>query len=142
MYLKSVLTLLIGILISLYSFAQNSEDIRCGTVVLDEILKGRDHDYKKFRETQYFEINKNFETAKSSGLIQIPVVVHVLYRLDQQNISTEQIQSQIDVLNMDFNALNWDTMLVPQVWKKLIADCEIEFVLANREIQMEKSTVE
>jgi tRNA1(Val) A37 N6-methylase TrmN6 len=41
-----------------------------------------------------------------NGKIQIPVVVNVLYRTTSENISTAQIQSQIDILNEDFNALN------------------------------------
>lgn len=43
-----------------------------------------------------------------NGKIEIPVVVNVLYRTTAENISLTQIQSQIDVLNKDFNALNAD----------------------------------
>jgi Pregnancy-associated plasma protein-A len=43
-----------------------------------------------------------------NGKIEIPVVVNVLYRTAAENISLAQIQSQIDVLNKDFNALNSD----------------------------------
>jgi len=43
-----------------------------------------------------------------NGKIEIPVVVNVLYRTTAENISLTQIQSQIDVLNKDFNALNSD----------------------------------
>lgn len=42
----------------------------------------------------------------SSGIMTIPVVVNVLYRTTTENISDAQVQSQIDVLNEDFNALN------------------------------------
>jgi hypothetical protein len=43
-----------------------------------------------------------------NGKIEIPVVVNVLYRTAAENISLNQIQSQIDVLNKDFNATNSD----------------------------------
>jgi replicative DNA helicase len=43
---------------------------------------------------------------KSGGvqrdIIRIPVVVHVVYKLNPENISDAQIQSQIDVLNEDY----------------------------------------
>src|SRR4051812_16840597 len=37
-----------------------------------------------------------------NGVIEIPVVVNVLYNTAVENISQQQIQSQIDVLNADF----------------------------------------
>jgi len=36
----------------------------------------------------------------------IPVVVHVVYQTDDQNISDQQIASQIDVLNRDYRMTN------------------------------------
>jgi tRNA1(Val) A37 N6-methylase TrmN6 len=39
-----------------------------------------------------------------NGKIEIPVNVNVLYRTAAENISLAQIQSQIDILNKDFNA--------------------------------------
>ena len=40
----------------------------------------------------------------------IPVVVHVVYHTTAENISDNQIRSQIDVLNEDYNQLNPDTI--------------------------------
>ena len=48
-----------------------------------------------------------------NGVMEIPVVFNVLYRTSAENISTAQLQSQIDVLNKDFNALNSDFNQVP-----------------------------
>jgi tRNA1(Val) A37 N6-methylase TrmN6 len=48
-----------------------------------------------------------------NGKIEIPVIVNVLYRTAAENISDAQIQSQIDVLNDDFNATNSDFNSVP-----------------------------
>jgi hypothetical protein len=44
----------------------------------------------------------------ADGYIEIPVVVHVLYNTSAQNISNAQIQSQIDVLNEDYQSTNSD----------------------------------
>lgn len=65
--------------------------------------------------------------------LTIPVVIHIIYRTDPQNISMKQIESQIRVLNEDFNRENSDTNLIPEPFKKLAADCNIHFVLANRD---------
>ena len=71
--------------------------------------------------------------TRFSGLITIPVVVHVLYRTPIQNISTQQILSQMEVLNHDFRRLNSDTSETPSVFQSIAADCEIEFCLATKD---------
>ena len=43
-----------------------------------------------------------------NGVLEIPVVFNVLYRTASENISQAQLQSQIDVLNADFQGLNSD----------------------------------
>jgi hypothetical protein len=64
-------------------------------------------------------------------LIRIPVVVHVLFNNEQQNISEAQIRSQIEVLNKDFRKLNADTSFIPPAFRSLSTDCRIEFQLAS-----------
>jgi hypothetical protein len=64
-----------------------------------------------------------------NGKIEIPVVVNVLYRTTSENISASQIQSQIDVLNKDFNALNSDYNSVPAIFSGVKANIGISFVL-------------
>jgi len=64
-----------------------------------------------------------------NGKVEIPVVVNVLYRTTAENISLTQIQSQIDVLNKDFNALNSDYNKVPTLFSGVKANVGISFVL-------------
>ncbi|MBP4142329.1 zinc metalloprotease [Flavobacterium sp. I-SCBP12n] len=66
-----------------------------------------------------------------NGKIEIPVVVNVLYKTAAENISTAQIQSQIDVLNRDYNALNSDFNSVPALFSGVKANVGITFVLQN-----------
>jgi hypothetical protein len=65
----------------------------------------------------------------AAGKIEIPVIVNVLYRTASENISDAQIQSQIDVLNEDFNATNSDVSQTPTLFAPLVADVDIQFVL-------------
>jgi len=65
-------------------------------------------------------------------VVTIPVVVHVVYKNEVENISLEQIYSQIEVLNEDFRAQNGDLDLVPPYFEDFIADTEISFCLAAR----------
>ncbi|KAF2327618.1 MAG: zinc metalloprotease [Flavobacterium nitrogenifigens] len=71
----------------------------------------------------------NFTGRLVNGKIEIPVVVNVLYRTSAENISDAQIQSQIDVLNKDFNALNSDYNNVPALFSGVKANIGITFVL-------------
>ena len=75
----------------------------------------------------------NQSTNKTTTIITIPVVVHVIYNTASQNISDAQVQSQIDVLNEDYHKLNADVSLVPSVFTSLVADCQIQFCLAKRD---------
>ncbi len=72
-------------------------------------------------------------TDRANTIITIPVVVHVLYNTVNQNISDQQIQSQIDVLNKDYRKLNADATNVPSEFSSVIADCEIQFCLAQQD---------
>ncbi|QTE30845.1 M43 family zinc metalloprotease [Pengzhenrongella sicca] len=65
------------------------------------------------------------------GIARIPVVVHVVWNSPEQNVSVEQIQSQIDVLNRDFRATNPDVSTVPAPFQPLVADSRVEFFLAS-----------
>jgi hypothetical protein len=69
----------------------------------------------------------------SLGQIEIPVVVNVLYTIEDtvENITISRIQSQIDALNRDFNATNTDVVNTPLLFSPLVADLDIQFVLAG-----------
>lgn len=64
-------------------------------------------------------------------VITIPVVVHILYNKSEQNISDEQVMSQLKVLNEDYRRLNKDAANTPDVFKQVAADTRIQFCLAK-----------
>jgi Pregnancy-associated plasma protein-A/Secretion system C-terminal sorting domain len=67
--------------------------------------------------------------------IIIPVVVHILWNNNAQNISDAQVLSQIDVLNKDYSGTNADRTKIPSYFSTLAADCGISFVLAKTDPQ-------
>ena len=73
--------------------------------------------------------NSSDLTRTIDGIITIPVVVNVLYRMPYENISQKQILSQIDVLNEDFNGGNKEWSLIPPPFNTIKADVGIRFYL-------------
>jgi hypothetical protein len=63
--------------------------------------------------------------------ITIPVVVHILVERGAEAVSMEQVKSQLDALNRDFNGRNEDLLMVPDYFKNLVANCGIRFELAK-----------
>lgn len=64
-----------------------------------------------------------------NGKIVIPVVFNVLYRTNSENIALNQLQSQIDVLNEDFNAGNSDYNSPNNPYASVRANIGISFEL-------------
>ena len=68
---------------------------------------------------------------KTRSIITIPVVVHVIYNTNAENISTAQINSQIATLNEDFRLLNADSLMDDHPFWQYTSDAQIEFCLAS-----------
>lgn len=71
--------------------------------------------------------------VKRQDIVQIPVVVHVIWNQNHQNISEEQIQSQLDVLNEDFRKKNADRLTSSHPFSEFTDDIRIEFCLASKD---------
>jgi hypothetical protein len=66
-------------------------------------------------------------------VVTIPVVFHVLYKNDAQNISDAQINSQLAALNRDFRKPTpISTPLSPPAFRPFGADIEVNFCKATR----------
>ncbi|MEM0939843.1 MAG: zinc-dependent metalloprotease [Bacteroidota bacterium] len=70
--------------------------------------------------------------TKEHELIYIPVLFHVVYHVAEENISDEQIASQLASLNRDFRKQNHDLEKVNDTFNDNIADSRIAFVFADR----------
>jgi hypothetical protein len=103
-----------------------SQEVLEAQLRADPTLAIRMNEIEAFTSKQMLS---NFTGRLVNGKIEIPVVVNVLYRTTAQNISDAQIQSQIDVLNKDFNALNSDYNSVPALFSGVKANVGITFKL-------------
>ncbi len=110
---------------------------KCGAMEVHERLS---EEYASYRANQ-LRIDEFTERSLRTGeaqkamrrLITIPVVVHVVYRTNAENISKQQINTQITVLNRDYRATNPDKSNVPAAFQSLVTDAKVEFQLAKRD---------
>ncbi|MCX6162192.1 MAG: M43 family zinc metalloprotease [Ignavibacteriae bacterium] len=112
-----------------------TDSFKCATMDVYYKMIREDPDYeRRLRELEIFTKNyiKNINPENRS-IVKIPVVVHVVYNLPVQNISNAVVQSQIDILNLDYRRLDADTVNTPASFKPLGGDPQIEFVLAKRD---------
>ncbi|MEL6658758.1 MAG: zinc-dependent metalloprotease [Bacteroidota bacterium] len=65
--------------------------------------------------------------------ITIPVVVHVVWRTEEERLAVDRVASQIEVLNEDYRRLNLDIEDVHFAFQGVTADMEINFVLATED---------
>ena len=108
-------------IISLITLSQN-----CGH---DYLLQAKGDNYKSNYQfiyditTERHPININ--------TYYIPVVFHVVYNNDSQNIADSVLYSQIEVLNEDYRRLNENSSETRDEFLEFAGDSNIEFFLAN-----------
>lgn len=97
----------------------------------------------KAAEQSIFEIAQNFKLEnalqKNAGtntiVYTIPVVVHVVYATQADNISVRQIEDGLRVLNEDYQRLNADASQTRSIFQGVASDMQIEFKLAKKDPQ-------
>ena len=65
----------------------------------------------------------------------IPVVIHVLWQREEQDLPEAQLLSQLEVLNEDFRLRNADRAAIPAPFRAAAGDALVEFALARRDPQ-------
>ena len=116
----------------------------CAQMVVHELLAETHPEYRQRRLDAEEETHRSIDSGKAmrvaEKLITIPVVVHVVHRTDEENISDAQVKSQIDALNRDYRAKNADKSKVPAAWKGLLIDSNIQFALATKDPNGKKTS--
>jgi hypothetical protein len=114
----------------------------CGTMHYLEAQQQADPGLKlrmrQIEQSTQYRLKSAFDATPAR--ITIPVVVHVVYRTPAENISDEQIRSQIAALNRDFLRQNPDSALTLNPFKPLAASTGIAFRLAEADPKGQPTT--
>ncbi len=103
----------------------------CGDVLIKHQLENKYPGINKVVD-QTFEEAKTRSTSRAD-VLRIPVVFHVVYNNDDQNLSDAILKNQIDILNEDFRRLNSNANETRAIFLSQAADAEIEFFLAGED---------
>ncbi|GAB1447270.1 hypothetical protein MASR2M44_02620 [Bacteroidota bacterium] len=100
--MKKIFSTAILGLITLQAFSQ-----RCATDAQLELFKKENPQLSQIEEMSNFQVRKAQEssstTLRKSGVVRyIPVVFHVIHKWGAENVSQQQLQDAIRVLNEDF----------------------------------------
>jgi len=122
--------------------AQQAEKERCSTekymqqqlaknAKLQSAINKVDQEADKWLASQK---QKDTNNKTNRPVITIPVVVHILYNetAPQDNLPMEQVLSQIEVLNQDYQFRNTDRNNIPPIFQSVAGNVDIEFCLASR----------
>ena len=135
---KRIIHILLVIFVIFLNFECYSQ-LRCGTMERYKFEIYNNPDYQNTRQILENKIQKWQENYNNNSYI-IPVVFHVIYENESENISTEKLLSQLDILNKDFNRNNIDANQTPEMFQNFAADCNISFCLAQRTPNNDVST--
>ena len=135
--IKSILVIF-ALLFSLTIKSQDTSYARCSSMDVLSTKLIADPNYANVLtqiESQIQSIIAARHTARMSNPSKytIPVVVHIVYKKDEQNISDANVYSQIETLNQDYRRLNSDASSTPSQFQGVASDVHIEFCLARKD---------
>jgi PKD repeat protein len=134
-FMKKIILIAFAFIVSQFSFAQAEW---CAT---DQMLQQYFAENPEAEKTFWDDQTKLSELSQLSSIkggqnnkapiITVPVVVHVIHYDGFGNISKQQVDDGIRVINEDFQKLNSDTTNTRALFRNIAADVQIEFTLAN-----------
>lgn len=141
------ITVALSLLVGSVSFSQHSNDITpCHQAeqtekMLEAMSSEEKAEYEQKRNNldafteSYIEDHPELLNNSHHRTVSytIPVVFHIIHAGGSENISNEQVEDCIRIMNEDYQKLNSDANNVNAAFSGIVADCEIEFVLARKD---------
>lgn len=130
--------LFLSVLVFHFVNAQQPQMVRCMDMNEHEkFLEAKDPNRKAMRDSAVRMMNRWIanqslnRTARVETQYTIPIVFHVVWNTSQEQISIQQIKTQVKVLNQDYNRQNADRVNTPAAFASSAANCHITFCLAT-----------
>jgi hypothetical protein len=97
-----------------------------------EVRQGMDRVFLQASQAANASLAEDSQVStRGNNEYSVQVVVHVVWRNSEENLSDAIIQNQIDILNQDFNSTNADTNSLRTVFRRARGYGNIQFNLAQ-----------
>jgi len=129
--MKKVFTsLLVSFLCSSVLFAQTPVE-PCATDAVMEAFLTQNNLHQQF--AAHYEVLYQMAPAEEGNRVlrTLPIVFHVVYNNNSENVSDNAIYATLNTLNEDFRRQNADAVNTRQQFLSIAADAELEFCLAT-----------
>lgn len=134
--MKAIYTIIFTI--ALFTGLQAQQIHRCYTDQYIDYLESQNAGFKEstrqiFEQAKALAQSPKTKSTQSSTdtVYRIPVVFHVVYKSNAENVADSLLKSQIRVLNEDYRRTNPDTINTRDEFKDRAADIGFEFFLAT-----------
>ena len=146
--MKQTLLILGGaLLLQSAAFAQGAHPPKCGMQTMHEAMIAQDPSWEQKLKDQraslqaaadyYVQYKAMSQFQKTTTISAVPVIFHII--VDSAQFNTlggttgiiRRCDSQIAVLNADYNAQNADSTSIPTGWKSLYGNSGVKFGLAR-----------
>jgi hypothetical protein len=132
--------LLLGVASMLLLNSNAEAQKKCGHEYIIEKIHADPAMHAKYEQYKAFQTLQDGQTksTESTAAYNIPVVVHVVLTQSQINAIggtagiAKRVDSQLIVLNRDFQKMNGDSTKIPAIFKPLYGNANISFGLAHR----------
>lgn len=122
-------------IIVFYAFvlvAQRPSTVVCGYDMVLDINEKKYPGYLSILNQSFEEAQRYSQNATlRNEIFRIPVVIHIVWRNEEENLADSIIQSQIQVLNDAFRLQNSNRDEIRDIFKDVQGDAEIEFYLKD-----------
>ena len=132
----SMKNLILSVVCFIVGISSISAQNWCGTVAHQESLIENQPEKAAALQERIEQFNRLQKENLANGIKNndhyiVPVVFHVIHEGGSENISFDQINDQMRILNEDFARLNPDTINTPAIFAQNAGDTNIEFRLAK-----------
>lgn len=107
----------------------------CGSYEYMEHLDEKSEGFLEHSDNFVLNLKKVIKTKQAeksnNNIYRIPVVFHVVYNNEEENLADSVIQNQLDIMNDCFRRTNADAMDTRAEFLPYVGDAKIEFFLAE-----------
>jgi len=131
--MKHILPTLLLLISAHLVFAQTPQQPRvlCGNELLHHIVRENYPELQTAFDQTFEQAARHSEVVADRAPLTVNVVVHVVWNALAENLPDSVIESQIQVLNEDFNRMNADTGRLRSLFHPVAGNAEIRFQLAD-----------